>query len=136
MEPETVVIIEGEKADDVVVPPAVEIIPDTKQEIAEVIHEIKTDEKLDSELIVLLGELKAKVEGLESLLEKVNSHDNRLAEHELAHADIHRRIDEMKPAAIVEPEPESVAELEEVAIEEEIPEEIQAEVIKRNRFFV
>lgn len=100
------------------------IAPETEPEA------IKEDEKLDKELIILIGELKGKIEHLEKTISKIEEHANVLSDHS-------NRITELEK----KPEPEIIAEevtpeLPEVEIPEEIPEEIQAEVIRRNRFFL
>ena len=131
---ETIVIME---------PP---IIPAVEPEIIE-------PEKLTQpgeSLLVLIGELKAKIEILEKLSEKVEAHESKLHEHESIHSSILERLG--KHSAQIEQEKEEVAEavseieeaielvegdtLPETPIVEEVPEEIQEEVKKRNRFFV
>ena len=127
--------------------PDVVIIP------PETIEPEKIEEKppeIDSSLHVLIGELKAKIEILEKLSEKVEAHESKLHEHESTHSSILERLGQH--SAQIESEKEEVANavseieeaielmegdtLPETPIVEEVPEEIQEEVKKRNRFFV
>ena len=134
---ETIVIVE---------PP---IIPAVEPEIIEPEKLAQLTQPGES-LLVLIGELKAKIEILEKLSEKVEAHESKLHEHESTHSSILERLGQH--SAQIESEKEEVAEavseieeaielvegdtLPETPIVEEVPEEIQEEVKKRNRFFV
>jgi predicted nucleic acid-binding Zn-ribbon protein len=106
------------------------------------------------ELGLLLGELKTKVEAIESILPKIEQHETRLNEHGESFSHLHNRISELgnKAETAVESVSQAVKEIVEEIKEEEseepvetLPEveiiaeqqpEIAEEVNRGKRFFV
>jgi len=135
---------ENEKTTVTIETDPVVIIPEGPEKKEEVSHNSES-------LLLLIGELKAKIEGMEKVIEVLDTLNAKLLEHEAEHGRIWQQISsqankiEAEKVAVEEvlenveeviEESERVEDLPETPIVEEIPEEIQEEVKKRNRFFV
>lgn len=142
MEPETEVKVVVETKQDES-PPEGGVIESSEivEEVKEIVEDVKKEDPINDNIILLIGEMKSKIENLEMI---VQSQQELVQSQQLVIVDLQKEIATLT-VVTAEKVAEEISEEEaitdtlpetEIIADEEIPADIQAQVIERGRFFI
>lgn len=142
MEPETEVKVVVETKQDES-PPEGGVIESSEivEEVKEIVDDVKKEDPINDNIILLIGEMKSKIENLEMI---VQSQQELVQSQQLVIVDLQKEIATLT-VVTAEKVAEEISEEEaitdtlpetEIIADEEIPADIQAQVIERGRFFI